>query len=304
MINFLRARRIAVSTLAVAAVTGMATPQALAGFFDYVPTAANYAVLYEGMGGNTLMIESSTIEGNVGVGGTGQVQFNSGAIYGNVDFAAADAGQYSVCPDCGVPASVNYSITAVTTAMGEINALSSMMGGATGTDVAINGDTTINAADGTLDANGNRVFNVTSYSASDANVVNIVGDVAGDSVVLNFAFNSDVNLGGAVVLSGGLSDEQVLWNFNSAGNNVTLNGAQSSDGLTPAFHGIILAPNDAMAMLDANLNGRFWGGDSSTMLIDPSTLQTKTTSVPEPSSVVLLLTAMLAGLGIYRFRTV
>ena len=60
------------------------------------------------------------------------------------------------------------------------------------------------------------MFNVTLYSENNGDCVTIVGDGSGDPVVFNFAYNSNTNLGGQVVLTGGLTDDQVMWNFTSS----------------------------------------------------------------------------------------
>ena len=198
---------------------------------------------------------------------------------------------------------MNYSVVGVTTALSQINSLSSTLGGEAGTNIAINGNTTINGSAGVLDANGNRVFNVTSYSVGNGQTVTINGD--GHDVVLNFAFNSDVNLGGDVTLVG-LGGDDVLWNFTTSGKNISLNNNASSFPLPLAFQGIILAPNDPLSMTNANLVGRLWGGDSSDLqFVSGSHLTIPTsiipvTSVPEPSTWAMMLLGF-AGLG-FAFR--
>ena len=207
--------------LAIAAATVFMMPQAQAGFISSVPAATDYTVLYEGTGGDNLSISNVTINGNIGVGGTGVTQFSGpGTINGRVDFSAANSGQFHNTNGSNVgPSSVNYSVAAVTTALTQINSLSTILNAEAGTNIAISGTTTINAAAGVLDGNGNRVFNVTSYNEGNGNLVTINGDPAGDSVVLNFAFASNVNLGGDVSLVG-LTDDQVLWNFTTTGKNI------------------------------------------------------------------------------------
>src|SRR5215469_12063483 len=101
----------------------------------------------------------------------------------------------------------------------------------------INGNQTINESAGALViVNGvaYRVFNVTSYTEGNGNVLTIKGDGSGDPVVLNFGFNSNVNLGGDVTLNG-LTDDQVLWNFTPSGKNINLNNNASSFPLPLAF---------------------------------------------------------------------
>jgi hypothetical protein len=232
------------------------------GFFASVPDAAGYAVLSEGTG-NRLHLANATVNGNVGVGGTSALQFDGPAVInGHLDFAAANNGQYKDNGNNTSATSVNYQAAAVTSALNEVNVLSETLGAEKGTNIAISGSMTINASAGTLDASGNRVFNVTSYNEHDGNVVTINGDAAGDSVVFNFGFSSNVNLDGNVTLAGGLSDDQVLWNFTTSGKHIDLNNNAASDPLPVAFHGIILAPLDNLSMENSNLDGRLWGGGS------------------------------------------
>ena len=130
----------------------------------------------------------------------------------------------------------------------------------------------------------------------------IDGDRAGDSVVFNFASSlGNVNLKGDVTLSG-LSEDQVLWNFEGSRNNVNLNTNNSSYP-TLAFMGDILAPNDVLSMNAANLDGRFWGGDSSDMQIvshDAINGPTPVTPTPEPGSLALLGAGLVALGGVVR----
>jgi hypothetical protein len=186
--------------------------------------------------------------------------------------SAANSGQFSNNNGSNVgPASVNFNDATVTTALNTVNNLSSTLAGLSGTSIAINGNQTINESAGvahTVAGVEYKVFTVTSYSENDGKVVTINGDGSGDPVVFNFTFNSNVNLGGDVALAGnGLNDDKVIWNFNSANTeNISLNNNASSYR-TLAFHGIILAPNDKLSLVNANLNGRVFGGNSSDMQI-------------------------------------
>src|SRR5215471_13782552 len=59
-------------------------------------TTKNFAVLYTGGGGNQLMLSQGTINGSIGVAGTGTLKANgSGSINGNIYFSAPDTGQLS-----------------------------------------------------------------------------------------------------------------------------------------------------------------------------------------------------------------
>ncbi len=160
----------------------------------------------------------------------------------------------------------------MTTALNAIGHLSTSLGGLSGTNIAFNNNSmTINESAGALQTVGGvtyRVFNVTSYSENNGDVVTINGDGSGDPVVFNFGFHSNVNLGGDVVLTGGLTPDQVIWNFTSSNQNINLNNNASSYRYPSyAYQGVILAPNDNLSVVNASLIGRVLGGDSSDMQI-------------------------------------
>lgn len=268
--------------------------------------AANFAVLYTGGGGNQLSITNVTINGNVGVGGTGTVAYSGpGDVAGTLNFYAAKGGgsQYTNTNGGNVgPTGVGYSQSNVGN---DLSLLSTLSAGITTNGSAnislTNFGGTINESSGQLETiNGvtSRVFNVTSYSATNSTVVTINGDGSGDPVVFNFAFNSNVNLGGTVVLAGsGLtSADQVLWNFESSGKSINLNN--NGEG---AFQGILLAPNDTLGATDATLDGRIFGGSSQNMQIvsgDCINAPKPATPTPEPEVSTLLGSALLLGLGV------
>jgi uncharacterized repeat protein (TIGR01451 family) len=248
----------------------------------YLGAAGDYGVVYiVSSGTHTLQITNVTIGANIGVGssvggsGTGKVSFGGpGTITGRLDFQGPNSGQFSNNNGSNVgPASVNYNDAVVTTAISTVTNLSTALA-SYGTSVSINGTQTINESAGqavTVNTVGGpvefKIFKVTSYSSGDGKMLTINGDGSGDPVVFNFGSSSNVNLGGDVALTGnGLSDDKVIWNFTSTGMNIGLNNnASSYPGV--AFHGIILAPKDAISLVNANLSGRVYGGDAHDMQI-------------------------------------
>ncbi len=228
---------------------------------------AGYVVLYEGTDSKQqLSISNDIITGNIGVAG-GQVQFTGpGTINGRVNFSAANSGQFHSTNGSNVgPTSVNYNVSAVTTAINAANSLSTALGGLPGANITFNNaNQTVNESSGLLETTGGvtyRVFNVTSYSETNANTVTINGDGSGDPVVFNFAYNKNTNLGGQVVLAGGLTPDQIVWNFTSTNQQVNLN----NNGGT--FQGVLLLPNDQYQSDNSNLDGRVYGGAVGNMQI-------------------------------------
>ena len=258
-------RWVMATALMLTAITAYSGSPARADLIPIGSAASNYAILYEGSG--TLNISNDIVNGNIGVS-TGGVQFSGNGsgngIFGQLDFAMSNTGQYSYSSGVG-PTSVNYNVTAVTTAVNAINSLSSGISGGTNLNLSgLNGNTVnVYASTGTLETISGvqcYVFNVTAYSANNASVLNIIGDNTGTPVVFNFATgtgnygNNNVNLGGSVTLSGGLTSNEVLFNFQSSGKNVSLNNNGEN------YYGIILAPNDPLSATDTNLYGRLFGG--------------------------------------------
>jgi hypothetical protein len=262
--------------------------------------AANYAVLYEGSGRHNLQINSSplngsTIKGNIGLGmengGNPQAQLNNPAVInGNVNFAAPmNSGNQNI-GNAVVNGTVNYNVGAVETDLNNLNALSLSLGGESGTALTINlsgtgGSQTINAANGVLDGNGNRVFNLTSMTFNNGNTVTINGDAAGDSVVINVN-SANVNgphFAGTILLAGGLTPNQVLINL-IGGNSVTLSGGDTlQTSANNAYqYCTYLDPDGTITLNSVNLVGHVYGGDSSDLQIVSGA--TVYAPVPEPTT--------------------
>jgi hypothetical protein len=282
--------------VAAAASIALSTPQAYAGFS--LDGGTSYAILYEGNGGKQLQYNNANVIGNIGIGATGQAQLNGpGTITGNVDFSAAKTGQFS---DSGVTVTgtVNYSVSAVSSALTDLNSLSQTLGGETGNALTISSGGSVNASTGHL-VNGDEVFTLQAASNFLNGRFTINGNGSGtQTVVVNVPFAFSFN--GSIQLTGGLTSDQVLFNFNQ-GNYSTLTGGNtltiSTNGAVTT--GTFLDPNGNIQINHSVLDGRIFGGDTQneSIVSGASIFASAARKTPEPGSLTLLGTA-LAGMGL------
>jgi choice-of-anchor A domain-containing protein len=134
------------------------------------------------------------------------------------------------------------------------------------------------------------VFNVISVSDQAGQILTIIGNGSGDPVIFNFISGSNVNLQGDIALSGLISDE-VLFNFTGSPAVSLNNNASSYPDL--AWQGIILAPDATLSLVNADLDGRVFGGAGGNMqIVSGDNLDAPEggggTQLPEPSSLALL----------------
>jgi VPDSG-CTERM motif len=286
--------------------------------------AANYAVIFQGGGGNKLGINNGAaaaglaVSGNIGVAGTGKLALSGPlVINGNIDFAGSvnpsgyttPVAPYTSGGNITVNGTITGSHTAVQNDMNYMNGLSHDLwfnGGSSvfGSAISLNSGTTINASSGSLDALGDTVFNVTSMNLPNGNVT-INGDgvhkvVINVSSVANFHANM-------ITLGGGLTPDDVIWNFYgnpstsqianlTGGPTLDINANSSSDAAN-ILQGIFLDPYGTISAVNAVINGRIYGGDSHDEQIVSGAYINAPTNVPDGGITAALLGLALLGMG-------
>src|SRR5882724_5429669 len=258
--------------------------------------AQQFAVLSQ-FSNNQLNFNNGTITGNIGLGSPRQFTISNGSVNGNIRFSGAanttgltpdpdpgaNPGPFTVSGGGTVSGGVFVNDPFVTSALNYVNlSLSQTLGGEAGTALTLTSSQTILASNGILDGGGNRVFATASVNLNNATTLTISGS-ASDYVVVNVTDNNPA-FNGKIVLTGGITSDQVLFNM-FGGNYTTHTGGPtltiSANGQTTT--GTFLDPNGAMQMNNSILNGRFFGGDVQNQQIVSGASIFAPANIPEPS---------------------
>ena len=269
--------------------------------------AANYNILQSGNGGYVTMVNSTNI-GNIGVGSqsnqTPQLRLTNSLENGNVDFAST-----AIVTGSGgtITGTTSSNASGVNTAFTQLSALSTSLGAINGTSLTISlsggGSQTILASNGVL-SGGNRVFDVSTnaFNFNGFSKLTIDGQGLNQSVVLNFkGFGTNFGWGlgaGSIILAGGLTPDQVLWNTTGVGVPMGLNSySLAADTTHPefSFAGIFLNPFGQIDVADTILHGRLYGGNDSILITN-----SKVDAIPEPSTYALLGIGLIGAFFLHR----
>jgi hypothetical protein len=250
----------------------------------------------------TATTNNATVGGNnIGVGPTSSIvdAGNSNKTWtGPIDFADPLTGTASgTCGagSCAVPTGTsltgggNKKITVtngtvqnaslVDTAIAQAEAISSFWASQTAvakTNVGKTGGTT---ALGVLNA-GVQVFSTASLATNTT--LTITGNSTTDMVILDVTGNTANTIGGSILLSGGISADQVLINIlGNAGTSKIL--SLNSGTLNVDF---IIANDDYTA--NTTVNGRVFGGDGAVAWNSSFVLNSPGDATPEPSTWILM----------------
>jgi hypothetical protein len=264
--------------------------------------AKNYVVLFGGGSGATLDSDMTTVNGNIGIGGTGKIDITTGGSYEDIDFSAACKGTYPHCSQYSSSGgasytSLDYGVTNVTTDLSDVSTFSSKVAAEAGTALSIDltgsaghKTLTIDASSGKLDSNGNYVFKVSStFAFAAGTTLTIVGNVPGN-VILDFGNLSPV-IEGNINLQG-ISSDQVL--FNVTGGNLTIENDSVSGTFVDTKGQVLVSASDVYGRVFSTSSGS----------TDLANCDTITAPTPEPASVVLFGTVILACLPMLRRRMI
>jgi hypothetical protein len=308
-------RSLCLGAVAMVALAGLAIPQTQA---RPLPANGPYGVLCTC---GDLTVTSSDIFGNVAIGDggafIGSTADGPGTVTGTVEFAAPNTGQF--LPDgIVVTGGATFGNANVQTDISNLNMTSQMLSSEPGFTQTISGGGSVNASSGTLDSAGNRVFTATIGSFPAGTTFTINGDGTGtQTVVFNIGGTGALSFDGSMVLTGGLTPDQVLFNFdggdfetNSGGPDLTIDTTPFAEpsillaAATPpnaqTTTGTFFDPNGSIGVLDSIIDGRVFGAPTDFTITD-STIVSPASSVPEPASLTLL-GAGLVGFGIIRRR--
>ena len=294
-------RHLALATaVTLALVVGISSP---ARAIFILGDAAQFAVLGQ-FSNNQTNFNNGTINGDVGIGSPRQFTISNATVNGDIRFSGAsnttglspdpdpgsNPGPFTVSGGGTVTGGVAINDPDVTSALNAMNNLSQSLGGEAGTNITLTSSQTILASTGVLDGSGNWVFDTTSVNLNNASVLTISG-AASDFVVINVTDNNPA-FNGKIVLTGGITSDQVLFNM-FGGNYTTHTGGPtltiSTNGQVTT--GIFLDPNGSMQINHSVLDGRFFGGDvQNQQIVSGATINAP---VPEPSSAALATLGLL-----------
>jgi hypothetical protein len=299
----------------VLALVALAVPQARADLITGT-VASQFAVLGEPTSDQT-NFNNGTITGDIGIGSPRQFTISNADVNGNLRFSGTtnvsglspdpdpngNTGPFTVSGGGSFNGVVIANDPVVTQALTYVNDLSQALGTNTGTNTTITSGGSINASAGMLgttvavDGNPLGTYNVfTVTSANFPNGIFTINGSATDQVVLNIAFSA--NLHGQILLAGGITADRVVIN-EFGGNPLTFSGGPTLDVQTnglPTF-GTFLDPFGTMSATNTDIQGRFFGGDSSNQQIVSGGNITAPTAVPEPFTLAGAVTGVVLCLG-------
>ena len=250
---------------------------------------SNWAILV-GPGTNDFALNGpGTTDGNVGYDGVNTVQLNSSnspatAIEGNLYLAAGA----SVNNTAQVSGTV-FTTGAIVSSLGAdwTDATTASAFFANSTLNPVNQSVTVVNSTSTINSNCagcTNVIDLSSLNLGNGQTLTLNGGPT-DQFIINVSGNFTLN-SGKILLSGGLTESDVVFNVTASGNAISASGGLNNESIVD---GILLAPNSGIAFAPGEVNGEVIAGGSTVHFVSGATdVGMTNSSVPEPSTLLLL----------------
>lgn len=234
---------------------------------------------------------AGTSNGNVGDDGafSNTVQLNGSSGYksinGNLYLASGD----SVNDPAQVIGSIYSNFASLNpdwqAAVSASEAFEAMVATQTVSGGMVSGTTTIHSTGGI------NVIDISSLNLGNGQKLTLNGAV-GDQFIINVSGKFVLN-SGQIVLTGGLTQDDVVFNVTASGNAVQTSGGLNNESI---INGILLAINSGIAMSPGLINGELIAGGHTVHLVSGASVNQvdRDVGVPEPSTYLLLGTGLLA----------
>ncbi len=262
--------------------------------------AGNYFAL--SAGNYTFNNPGSPVTGSIGDAGTYTDSGPAVTVTGALNLSGSTGPTNPTSGGVTYSGGVHTSVTAVTTDLSALSTLSANAAALTaGPGVTVTNSYTLTgnstgtgAASVSLVA-GTNVYNVTSLSGFNAGNKFTITGTSSELVVFNIPLS--VSLNASIVLSGGITAADVLWNITGA-HNLTISANNGNAGFPPtnttAEFGIYLDPTGNISLDNSEINGLIAGGSAGFSVVSGAEGTDIGTTTPLPGALPLFA----SGLGI------
>ncbi len=181
--------------------------------------------------------QNSTVIGNIEIANSGGFDATTdsfGTVTGTVEFAAGNTGQFNLDDsDVVVAGGPTYGAGNVTTDLATLTTAAATFSDEPGATLLLTAGGSVAASSGVSDGAGNEVFTATIDPSFVAGTTFTINGDGSENVVVNIPDidSAPIAFDGSIVLTGGLTPDEVLFNFGSGGMLTIDNGLLPTSGL-------------------------------------------------------------------------